>query len=282
MNKTRVAPPPAEEIREQVRLALAEDHAGEDLSGALVAETHRARAVLSCREEMVLCGTPWVEETFAQLDQKVQLQWRHSECELLPANSEILHLEGPARALLAGERTALNFLQLLSGIATFCNRLVTELAGLPVLLMDTRKTLPGLRSAQKYAVRAGGGVNHRAHLAAAYLLKENHIAALGSIAAAVRQARRQHPEKTLEVEVENCVQLEEAIDAGADIALLDNFGLQELRQAVRIAGDRIVLEASGNIDERNVREVAATGVARISSGALTKNCRAADLSLRFF
>lgn len=280
MNRTPAAPPAAE-IREQVRVALAEDRACEDLSGALVPETGVARARLIGREEMVLCGIPWAEEVFRQLDTRIRLQWRCAEGERLAADSEILLAEGPTRGLLAGERTALNFLQLLSGVATACERMARQLEGLPTLLMDTRKTLPGLRSAQKYAVRCGGGVNHRSDLAHAYLLKENHIAALGSIAAAVREARRRHPDKTLEVEVENFEQLQEVIAAGADIALLDNFSLQDMRRAVQTAADRITLEASGNIDERNVREVAATGVARISCGTLTKNCRAVDLSLRF-
>ena len=275
-----VAPPSQGDIAAAVALALAEDLGSGDLSGALVPAQQRLCAELRSREPMVLCGLPWAEATFRQLDPAVACRWRHSDGEELAAPALLGTVRGMARALLGAERTALNFLQLLSGTATGCRRLVRALEGLEVRLLDTRKTVPGLRLAQKYAVRCGGGANHRLGLYDGILLKENHLAALGSIGAAVRAARRRSPEAEVTVEVEDAGQLREAVAAGADCALLDNFSLAALSQAAQQCGGRIRLEASGGIDATQLRAVAATGVDCISVGALTKHCRAIDLSMR--
>jgi nicotinate-nucleotide pyrophosphorylase (carboxylating) len=274
-------PPAAEGVAEDVARALAEDLGDGDRTAALIPpETQFETRVIS-RESAVLCGGPWFTETFRQLDPAVRVTWQAGEAEIIRRDQEVCRLTGPARAILSGERTALNFLQTLSGTATQARRYVAAVAGTGAIILDTRKTLPGLRVAQKYAVRCGGARNHRIGLFDAILVKENHIAAAGSIAAAVRQALALYPGLLLEVEVETLEQLEQACQAGARRALLDNFKLKTLRAAVERYGGRIELEASGGIDLDSVRAVAETGVDFISTGALTKSVQATDFSMRF-
>jgi nicotinate-nucleotide pyrophosphorylase (carboxylating) len=274
-------PPAAEGVAEDVARALAEDLGDGDRTAALIPpETQFETRVIS-RESAVLCGGPWFTETFRQLDPAVRVTWQAGEAEIIRRDQEVCRLTGPARAILSGERTALNFLQTLSGTATQARRYVAAVAGTGAIILDTRKTLPGLRVAQKYAVRCGGARNHRIGLFDAILVKENHIAAAGSITAAVRQALALYPGLLLEVEVETLEQLEQACQAGARRALLDNFKLKTLRAAVERYGGRIELEASGGIDLDSVRAVAETGVDFISTGALTKSVQATDFSMRF-
>lgn len=275
-----IKPPDPRCVADNVRAALAEDVGTGDITAALIPAGTRARARVISREQAVICGRPWVEEVFRQLDPGVSLAWQCGDGETVPENGALLEMEGPARALLTGERSALNFLQLLSGTATRCAHYASLVAGLPVKLLDTRKTIPGLRIAQKYAVRCGGCHNHRIGLHDAFLIKENHIAACGSIDAAVAAARRGAPGKPVEVEVETLAQLEEALGAGVESVLLDNFDLRGLREAVRATGGRAKLEASGGVREDTLRAIAETGVDFISIGALTKDCRAIDLSMR--
>ncbi len=281
--------PPSPEtglVREEARRALAEDLGEGDLSASLIPPDRHARAQLLLREEAVLCGIPWFEAVFRLLDPRVRLRWRHTEGERVPAGSVLCDLDGPARALLTGERTALNFLQTLSGTATLARRYAEAVAGTGVVVLDTRKTLPGLRLAQKYAVRVGGCQNHRLGLHDAILVKENHLLATGSLEAACREALALGAELgvPVEVEVENLDQLRQALEAGVRRVLLDNFGLEALREAVALAralpGDPVELEASGGIHLGNVRQVAETGVDYVSVGALTKDVQAVDLSLR--
>lgn len=269
------------DITATVRQALAEDVGRGDLTAALLPENRMARAQVIAREPAMLCGTAWFDEVFRQLDARMQIEWNARDGEAVRENQVLCTLAGPARALLTGERTALNFLQTLSGTASATRRYVEAIRGTKAVVLDTRKTLPGLRTAQKYAVRAGGGQNHRMGLYDAILIKENHIAAAGSVAAAVAAARRGAPAGAdVEVEVENLAQLHEALDAGADRLLLDNFSLKRLREAVQAAAGRARLEASGGITLENIRAIAETGVDCISVGALTKHVRAVDLSLR--
>ena len=268
-------------VHAAVRAALGEDIGPGDATAALVPDSAHARAQVLCREAAVLCGRPWFDEVFAQLDPAVEIEWQAKDGERVAANSIVCMLDGPARALLTGERTALNFLQLLSGTATAARRFADALAGAGAKMLDTRKTIPGLRLAQKYAVRCGGCTNHRIGLFDALLVKENHIAAAGSIAAAVASGRRLHPELTLEVEVESLDELEPAIVAGADIVMLDNFDLDSTREAVRIAAGRARIEFSGSVELDDLCALADTGVDYISSGALTKHVRAIDFSARF-
>ena len=274
-------PPDPHAVTENVRAALAEDIGDGDITAALVAPDARARARIITREAAVVCGRPWVDEVFRQVDASVRINWKCEDGERVVAGATLYELEGPARALLTGERTALNFLQLLSGTATRCAAFAALLDGLPTRLLDTRKTIPGLRVAQKYAVRCGGGQNHRIGLFDAFLVKENHIAACGSIAAAITTARRNAPGKPVEVEVETLSQLEEALAAGVDSVLLDNFDLEGMRRAVAITAGRAKLEASGGVSESTLRAIAETGVDYISMGTLTKDCKAIDLSMRF-
>lgn len=272
------------DLHAQVERALAEDVGGGDLTAGLIAASAAGRARVITREAAVVCGIPYVEAAFHGVDPAVRIDWRVREGEFAAADTLLFVAAGPARALLTAERTALNFLQLLSGTATAVHRLAALIAGTGCRLLDTRKTIPGLRSAQKYAVRVGGGSNHRMGLFDAILIKENHIAAKGSIAAAVGAARRLHPDIAVEIEVETLEQLREAEDARADIALLDNFGLADLSAAValnRAAAAPLKLEASGGITAENIAAVAATGVDFISVGALTKHVHAIDLSMRF-
>jgi len=276
-----VALPPREVVADDVARALREDVGDGDRTANLIpADTELDTRVIS-REAAVLCGRPWFEETFRQLDPAVRLRWQASDGELIRRDQVVCRLHGPARATLSGERTALNFLQTLSGTATQARRYAEAVAGTGAIILDTRKTLPGLRLAQKYAVRCGGAQNHRIGLFDAILVKENHISAAGSITAAVGQALRLYPGLLLEVEVENIEQLEEALRAGAQRVLLDNFSLNGLKAAVEQYKGRIELEASGGIDLESVRAVAETGVDFISTGAITKSVQATDFSMRF-
>ncbi len=269
------------ELRRQVRNALEEDIGNGDLTASLIDAGEAARAEIICREPAVLCGQAWVDEAFRQFDDTVEITWHAADGESLHPSQLLCSLGGPARSLLTVERTALNFLQTLSGTATQTRRYVEAVAGTGVKILDTRKTLPGLRLAQKYAVRCGGGHNHRIGLFDAILIKENHILAAGSVSEAVRQARKLSHEVLLEVEVETLHELREALAAGVDRILLDNMDTPTLREAVSIANGRTELEASGGITLENVRNVAETGVDYISVGELTKNLQAVDLSMRF-
>lgn len=259
---------------------LAEDIGSGDITADIVPEAVRARAVVVTREAMVLCGRAWFDAVFRRLDPAAVMAWSIEEGSEAAAGTQICEVEASARALLSGERTALNLLQTLSGTATVARRYAQAVAGTGARVLDTRKTLPGLRLAQKYAVRCGGCHNHRTGLYDAVLIKENHIAAAGSLGAAVEAARRLHPGVMVEVEVENFGELEQALAAGADRIMLDNFEPKALRQAVAMAAGRAELEVSGNIDFENIRSIAETGVDFISVGSLTKHVRAIDLSMR--
>lgn len=271
------------DIASVVSRALAEDIGSGDLTAGLLAERNVAAEVV-LKEHAVLCGTAWFDEVFRQLDDSVAIEWRHSDGAVLEPETVVCRLTGPARALLSGERTALNFLQTLSSTATAARSFAAAVEGTAARILDTRKTVPGLRSAQKYATRRGGAVNHRHGLYDAVLIKENHIAAHGSVAETVRLAHELAGEVLIEVEVENLEQLREALDTDAERLLLDNFTLSMLREAVAIRdahpGLRKELEASGGIDLANVRAVADTGVDWISVGAITKNVSATDFSMR--
>ncbi|MGD8308081.1 MAG: carboxylating nicotinate-nucleotide diphosphorylase [Chromatiales bacterium] len=274
-------PPSADAIRDQVRLALEEDVGAGDRTAELVPPDSRARVRLLCREDAVLCGVAWFEEVFRQLDATASFAWRAGDADAVRAGEVVCELQGATRALLTGERTALNYLQTLSGTATLARRYADAVAGTGVLVLDTRKTLPGLRRQQKYAVACGGCVNHRMGLYDAVLIKENHIAAAGSIPAALQAAARLAPDLEAEIEVEDLAQLNEALDAGARRVLLDNFDLEGLRRAVAVNAGRARLEASGGVSLDRVRAIAETGVDAISVGGLTKDLRAVDLSMRF-
>jgi nicotinate-nucleotide pyrophosphorylase (carboxylating) len=273
------------QIAAQVRHALAEDVGSGDLTAQLIDSNTQASATVITREPGVLCGIAWFDAVFRQLDSRVNVRWQARDAEALAANQTLCTLAGPARSLLTGERTALNFLQLLSGTATRARRYAEVIAGTQCRILDTRKTLPGLRLAQKYAVRCGGATNHRIGLYDAILIKENHIAAAGSIAAAVAAGRALNPHVLLEIEVENLDELREAIAARADRIMLDNFTLADMRAAVEVlrqeASSGITLEASGNVSLERLGEIAATGVDFISVGGLTKHVTALDLSMRF-
>ena len=264
-----------------VALALAEDVGSGDLTAALIPETAQAEATVISREQAILCGAAWFDAVFRQLDPRIAIKWRVTDGDRVEPNQLLCALRGPARALLTGERTALNFLQALSGTATLARQFADTVAGTGATILDTRKTLPGLRLAQKYAVRCGGCQNHRIGLFDAVLIKENHIMAAGSITAAIVAARRLHPGVTVEVEVESLAELEEALAAGPDIVMLDNFDLGTMAEAVRVTARRVKLEASGNVNFNTVRKIAETGVDYISIGGLTKDVRAVDLSMRF-
>jgi nicotinate-nucleotide pyrophosphorylase (carboxylating) len=272
---------PSGYISDQVRQALAEDIGPGDVTARLLPQDTRAEGRIISREAAILCGTGWVNEVFAQLDAALEIDWQVGDGDRIGADQELCRITGPARPLLSGERTALNFLQTLSATASRTRRYVDAVAGTGCRILDTRKTIPGLRLAQKYAVTCGGGHNHRIGLFDMILIKENHIAAAGSITAAVTTARRLDPAVPVEVEVETRQQLEEAIASGVDRILLDNMDLAQLREAVDICAGRIPLEASGGIGLETVRAVAETGVDFISVGALTKHIQAVDLSLRF-
>jgi nicotinate-nucleotide pyrophosphorylase (carboxylating) len=273
--------PPADTVRDDVRRALAEDVGTGDCTASLVEAGTRLQTRVISREHAVLAGGAWFDETFRQVDPAVTVSWSVQDGDRLAPGLEVCRLEGPARAILTGERTALNFLQSLSGTATRTRKYVDAVEGTGAVILDTRKTIPGLRLAQKYAVLCGGGQNHRIGLFDAILVKENHISAAGSISAAVAEARKSYPDLLLEVEVENLGQLSEAIEAGAQRVLLDNFQRDWMLQAVKAYKGRIGLEASGGIELETIRDVAATGVDFISVGDITKSVRAVDFSMRF-
>jgi len=267
----------------QVEAALAEDIGRGDLTAALVPATQRVRGRLIAREAAVLCGRAWAEETFRRLDAAVRLTWHAADGERLRAGQVVFEIAGPARAVLTGERTALNFLQLLSGTATAARAYVDAVAGTPCRILDTRKTLPGLRTAQKYAVRCGGADNHRMGLFDQVLIKENHIAAAGSLSAALAAARTSAPGVRVEVEVESLPEFEEALAAGPDIIMLDEFAPPDMRAAVALRNARgvpVKLEASGSVSLETVRSIAETGIDYVSVGSITKHVRAVDLSMR--
>jgi nicotinate-nucleotide pyrophosphorylase (carboxylating) len=272
------------DLPQQVERALEEDIGSGDLTAALIPAGAQGRATVITRENAVICGAPYVEATFARIDPRARIDWRIAEGALVTADQVLFEIQGPARALLTGERTALNFLQLLSGTATAAHAYAELLEGTGCRLLDTRKTLPGLRSAQKYAVRVGGGHNHRIGLFDGILIKENHIMASGSIARAVAAAKARGAGVPVEVEVESLDELRQAIDAGADIAMLDDFALEDMVRAVainRAAARPSKIEASGGVTLQSIRGIAATGVDYISVGAITKHVRAVDLSMRF-
>lgn len=269
-------------LRQQVAHALNEDIGSGDLSAQLISEDQQSKATVICREAAVMCGQTWFNEVFAQLDDKVQIEWLVQEGEQLAANSTLCQLHGKARSLLTGERTALNFLQTLMGTASVANRYASELAAHGnTKLLDTRKTLPGMRLAQKYAVRIGGGVNHRVGLYDAILIKENHIMAAGSLEKAVANAKAQFPNTFIEVEVESLDELARALTLPLDRIMLDNFSLQDMHTAVSMTQGKIPLEVSGNVTFENLAALSQTGVDFISTGAITKHLYAIDLSMRF-
>jgi nicotinate-nucleotide pyrophosphorylase (carboxylating) len=268
-------------IEQQVRTVLAEDVGDGDLTAALLPENARSRVEVITRQDAVVCGRAWFDEVFRQLDPTVSAQWQMTDGERANQGRILCHLTGPTRALLTGERTALNYLQTLSGTATRARKYADAVAGLPVRLLDTRKTLPGLRAQQKYAVLCGGCHNHRMGLFDAILIKENHILAAGSIAAALQAAFAVADGVQVEIEVESLDEMQEALAAGATHMLLDNFDLDQLRRAVALGGGTARLEASGGVTLERIRAIAETGVDDISVGDLTKDVESIDLSMRF-
>lgn len=268
------------DLSQAVALALQEDIRSGDVNAALVPETRAAEAHVIARESGVVCGLPWFNEVFAQLDPDLQIEWLVEDGDEVEADQLLVRLNGSARTLLTGERTALNFLQLLSGTATESRKYAEALADLDITILDTRKTIPGLRLAQKYAVRIGGCQNHRVGLYDAYLIKENHILACGSISAAVAKAREDHPHLPVEVETENLSEVGQALTAGADRIMLDNFDAETLRQAVDLIDGKAQTEISGGISLRDLNNLDLKGINYLSSGALTKHIRALDLSMR--
>jgi len=269
------------EIERNVAAALAEDVGAGDCTAQLLPAAQHSEASIVCRSEAVVCGRPWAEHALRTLDPELRIEWRATEGERVAPGTELCRLAGRTRALLTGERTALNFLQMLSAVATATRRYVDAIAGTRARILDTRKTLPGLRLAQKYAVTVGGGTNHRKGLYDGILIKENHIAGAGSVTAALERARAVAPADVwIQIEVETHEQLEEALAAGATLVLLDNMTPEQMREAVRLTAGRAALEASGGITLANVRAIAETGVDRISIGALTKDVDAVDLSMR--
>lgn len=272
----------ASTIRENVNAALKEDLGGGDLTAKLIPANARARAMVITREAAVLCGTQWFETCFKKLDPKVKISWTAKDGDNIQAGQALCEISGKARALLTAERPALNFLQMLSATATLTRRYAKAVKGSRTAIMDTRKTLPGLRIAQKYAVKVGGGKNQRIGLFDGILIKDNHILAAGGIAQALQQAKKMaKPGVSIQIEVEDLQELKEALSAGAKLILLDNYNLEQLREAVRFTSGRAQLEASGGVNLENVRAIAETGVDRISIGSLTKDIKAIDLSLRF-
>ena len=268
-------------VRAHVRAAVDEDVGSGDITAQLVPRSSLAQARVITREAGVFCGRPWVAETCRQIEPRIEMHWQANDGDAIAPDQILLELAGPARGLLAAERTMLNFAQLLSGVATRTRHCVDLIRDTRATLLDTRKTVPGLRLAQKYAVHCGGGENHRMGLFDAYLIKENHIVAAGSIRAAVARARALNATAPLEVEVESAAELEEAIGAGADLIMLDNFSVDQCADAVARTAGRAKLEASGGIDERTLPAIARTGVDYVSVGGLTKAVRPLDLSMRF-
>lgn len=277
-----IALPPAHLIAQQVAIALAEDIGRVDWTAMLIAPEQAGRATVVVRESAVMCGQAWFEACFAQVDHRVNIDWQVAEGEEVTANTVLCEISGPARALLTAERSALNFLQTMSAVATETSHYVALISGTRAKIHDTRKTLPGLRLAQKYAVRVGGGENQRIGLYDGILIKENHIAAAGGIRPALEAAFKLAPaDVSIQIEVENLAELDEALAAGATSILLDNMRLADMATAVVRSAGKAVLEASGGVDQQTVRAIAETGVDRISVGKLTKDVRAIDLSMRF-
>lgn len=268
------------EIEANVRRALAEDMGSGDITAQLIPAERLAHATVISRDAAVICGTAWVDAVFRQVDDRVAVHWQVADGDRVEPNQALFHLEGPARALLTGERSALNFLQTLSAVATRCQHYADMVQDTQIKILDTRKTLPGLRLAQKYAVTCGGCHNHRIGLFDAFLIKENHIAACGNIDAAIKAAHKIAPGKPVEVEVESLEELQQALDAGADIIMLDELSLDDMRQAVAITQGKAKLEASGGVNESTLRAIAETGVDYVSIGTLTKDVKAVDLSMR--
>lgn len=268
------------EIEANARRALSEDIGSGDITAQLIPAERLAHARVITRDAAVICGSAWVDAVFRQLDPRVAVHWQVADGERVAPNQTLFSLEGPARALLSGERSALNFLQTLSAVATRCRHFADLVEGTGVKLLDTRKTLPGLRLAQKYAVTQGGCHNHRIGLYDAFLIKENHIAACGGIAQAISAAHGIAPGKPVEIEVESLDELQQALEAGADIVMLDELSLEDMRTAVKLTAGRAKLEASGGINETTLRTIAETGVDYISIGSLTKDVKAVDLSMR--
>lgn len=269
-----------EAFEANIRAALVEDIGSGDWTAMLLPEAALVKARVVVREEAVLCGAPWFEGAMAQVDPRIRIHWHFAEGDLMPADAEVCSIDGPARSLMTAERPALNFLQLLSGVATATRDYVKLIEGTQAAILDTRKTLPGMRLAQKYAVRVGGGRNQRLALYDGILIKENHIAAAGGIRQAMDAARALNAGVSIQVEVENLDELRQALDAGATSVLLDNFTTGLMREAVALTAGRALLEASGGVNRDSVRAIAETGVDRISIGALTKDVRATDYSLR--
>ncbi|MFT7387883.1 MAG: nicotinate-nucleotide pyrophosphorylase (carboxylating) [Candidatus Endobugula sp.] len=272
------------DITRAVTEALNEDVGSGDITAELIPESHTAQATIITREDCIIAGQAWVNDVFSQLDNRVLITWHVNDGDDVKANSTLFTLTGSARSLLTGERAALNFLQLLSGVATVSQHYADQVKHTQVKLLDTRKTIPGLRSAQKYAVTCGGCHNHRMGLFDAFLIKENHIAACGGITQAINSAKTNHPDKPVEVETESLEEFKEALSASADIIMLDNFSLDDMRTAVAFNkenGSAVKLEASGGITQETLVDIAETGVDYISIGALTKDCQAVDLSMRF-
>jgi nicotinate-nucleotide pyrophosphorylase (carboxylating) len=274
--------PPIEQIQQQVEQALKEDLGAGDLTAGLIPEKARSQVQVICREPAVISGSAWFNETFRQLDPSLHIHWHAQDGDTVMGDTVICQLEGNTRALLSGERSALNYLQTLSGTATLVQRYVEVIEGTGVKILDTRKTIPGLRYQQKYAVRCGGGFNHRIGLFDAVLIKENHIHAAGSIAEVMASVSAQIPEGVeVEIEVESLDELEQALSAGAKRILIDNFSVEDLRKAVNVNAGRARLEASGNVSMKTIRGIAETGVDDISIGGLTKDLQSIDLSMRF-
>ena len=269
------------DVHANVRAALLEDVGDGDITARLIPANEQASAAIITREDAIICGLDWVNEVARQVDSSIRIDWQVADGQQAKANQVLFQAHGNARSLLTFERCALNFLQCLSGTASIAHYYASLVAGTPVKLLDTRKTIPGLRKAQKYAVACGQCYNHRIGLYDAFLIKENHIAACGGISQAIATARQQEPSKPVEVEVESMNELTQALDAGADRIMLDNFSLSDMRDAVALASGRAELEASGGITQHTLLPIAETGVDYISIGALTKDCRAIDLSMRF-
>lgn len=267
-------------VQTQVAVALAEDIGTGDLTARLIPANKTAHATIISREKAIICGQAWVNACFCQLDENIDIQWKVAEGEAVKPNQLLCEITGNARALLSAERCALNFLQTLSSISSITHQYVDAVAGTGAKVCDTRKTIPGLRLAQKYAVTVGGGINQRLALYDGVLIKENHIAAAGSIHAALSHAIKHNPNVSIQIEVENLDELQQALAAGANSILLDNFDLNVLREAVKMTAKKAILEASGNVNLNTIRSIAETGVDRISIGALTKHIRAIDLSMR--
>lgn len=269
-----------DKITTAVAASLAEDVGSGDITAELIPENIDVRAEIITRQAAIICGIAWVDEVYRQVDESVKVNWKINDGDQVKSTQSLVTFSGSARSILTGERCAINWLQTLSGTATLVDQYLKELAGTKAQLVDTRKTIPGLRYAQKYAVKCAGGKNHRMGLYDAFLIKENHITSCGSIQKTIAQAKINHPEKLIEVEVENLDELKQAMDAGAHIIMLDNFNLASIRAAVQLNTSQVRLEVSGGVKLGNLRQLAETGVDYISVGALTKNVQAIDLSMR--